>query len=87
MSVVQSLRICVPEKTIQSVPDDLVNLRGMARDDLGGGVGIHWEAIDEDISVAGLLQPERFMAGPTAQLPGRGRRKAKSRKAAPAIRG
>jgi hypothetical protein len=22
---------------------------------MGGGVGIHWEAIDEDISVAGLL--------------------------------
>ncbi len=22
---------------------------------IGGGVGIHWEAIDEDISVAGLL--------------------------------
>jgi hypothetical protein len=21
----------------------------------GGGIGIHWEAIDEDISVAGLL--------------------------------
>jgi hypothetical protein len=28
---------------------------------IGGGVGIHWEAIDEDISVASLLQPERFM--------------------------
>jgi hypothetical protein len=22
---------------------------------IGGGVGIHWEAVDEDISVAGLL--------------------------------
>lgn len=22
---------------------------------IGGGVGIHWEALDEDISVAGLL--------------------------------
>ena len=28
---------------------------------IGGGVGLHWEAIDEDISVASLLQPERFM--------------------------
>ena len=28
---------------------------------IGGGIGIHWEAIDEDISVAGLRQPERFM--------------------------
>ena len=26
---------------------------------IGGGIGIHWEAIDEDISVASLLQPER----------------------------
>ncbi len=24
---------------------------------IGGGVGIHWDAIDEDISVASLLQP------------------------------
>lgn len=28
---------------------------------IGRGVGIHWEAIDEDISVASLLQPEKFM--------------------------
>jgi hypothetical protein len=28
---------------------------------IGGGMGIHWEAIDEDISVASLLQPENFM--------------------------
>jgi hypothetical protein len=28
---------------------------------IGGGIGIHWEAIDEDISVASLLQPHRFM--------------------------
>jgi hypothetical protein len=28
---------------------------------IGGGVGMHWEAIDEDISVASLLQPEKFM--------------------------
>jgi hypothetical protein len=28
---------------------------------IGGGIGVHWEAIDEDISVASLLQPEKFM--------------------------
>jgi Protein of unknown function (DUF2442) len=28
---------------------------------IGGGVGIHWESVDEDISVASLLRPERFM--------------------------
>ncbi len=32
------------------------------RDDwelLGGGIGIHWPTIDEDISVAGLIRGER----------------------------
>jgi hypothetical protein len=28
---------------------------------IGGGLGVHWEAIDEDISVASLLQPEKFL--------------------------
>jgi hypothetical protein len=28
---------------------------------IGGGIGLHWEAIDEDISVASLLQPQRFI--------------------------
>ena len=28
---------------------------------IGGGIGIHWEGIDEDISVASLLSPEKFM--------------------------
>ena len=28
---------------------------------IGAGIGIHWEEIDEDISVASLLNPERFM--------------------------
>lgn len=27
---------------------------------IGSGIGIHWEAIDEDISVASLLHPENF---------------------------
>ena len=31
---------------------------------IGGGIGIHWEKIDEDISVASLLQPENFMRLP-----------------------
>jgi hypothetical protein len=28
---------------------------------IGGGIGIHWPLIDEDISIASLLQPENFM--------------------------
>jgi len=32
---------------------------------IGGGIGIHWESIDEDISVASLLQPENFMRLPS----------------------
>jgi Protein of unknown function (DUF2442) len=49
----------------------LLNATPKERNDwelIGGGLGIHWEAIDEDISVASLLPPERFMrpAGPAA---------------------
>lgn len=56
---------------------------------IGGGIGIHWEAIDEDISVASLLQPEKFMrlATPALQPPSRAKRKAKSRKPFRAARG
>lgn len=35
---------------------------------IGGGIGIHWEAIDEDISVASLLQPQNFMRLPDVAL-------------------
>ncbi len=35
---------------------------------IGGGIGIHWESIDEDISVASLLQPENFMSLPNTPL-------------------
>lgn len=35
---------------------------------IGGGIGIHWEAVDEDISVASLLQPENFMRLPHKAL-------------------
>ena len=41
---------------------------------IGGGIGIHWEAIDEDISVASLLRPEKFMRlSHTAMPPTRSR--------------
>ena len=36
---------------------------------IGGGIGIHWEALDEDISVESLLQPEKFMRLPDKVLP------------------
>jgi hypothetical protein len=46
---------------------------------IGGGVGIHWEAVDEDISVLSLLQPENFMRLPDKALqptsPAQGRAK------------
>jgi hypothetical protein len=35
---------------------------------IGGGIGIHWEDIDEDISVASLLQPGGFMRLPNEAL-------------------
>ena len=35
---------------------------------VGGGIGIHWEAIDEDISIASLLRPEKFMRLPSPAL-------------------
>jgi hypothetical protein len=43
---------------------------------IGGGIGIHWEAIDEDISVASLLQPENYMRLPDEPL----RRRAQKRR-------
>ena len=57
---------------------------------IGGGIGIHWEAIDEDISVASLLQPEKFMRlANTALQPSSRARKAsvKSKKRSRAARG
>jgi hypothetical protein len=47
----------------------LLNATPKQREDwelIGGGVGIHWEAVDEDISVASVLRPERFMWMPAA---------------------
>ncbi|MBM3748756.1 MAG: DUF2442 domain-containing protein [Acidobacteria bacterium] len=40
---------------------------------IGGGIGIHWEGIDEDISVASLLRPENFMRLPDGALGPTGR--------------
>ena len=56
---------------------------------IGGGIGIHWEAIDEDISIASLLQPERFMrlANTALQPASRGRRRAKAKRRSRAARG
>ena len=42
---------------------------------IGGGIGSHWEAIDEDISVASLLRPENFMRLPDKALPPTARKK------------
>ena len=56
---------------------------------IGGGIGMHWEAVDEDISVASLLQPEKFMrlAHPALPPTSRARGKAKSRRPSHAARG
>lgn len=55
---------------------------------IGGGVGIHWEAVDEDISVASLLQPANFMRLPPKALQptSRAQRKAKPRRSSRAAR-
>jgi len=46
---------------------------------IGGGIGIHWESVDEDISVASLLQPENFMRLPNKRMqPTRERRRAQA---------
>jgi hypothetical protein len=49
----------------------LVNVTSKERRDwelIGGGLGIHWEAIDEGIWVAGLLCSEKFMRLPDPAL-------------------
>ena len=43
---------------------------------LGGGIGLHWEAVDEDISIASLLHPENFVRLPNTRMqPTRKRRR------------
>jgi hypothetical protein len=63
----------------------LLNATSKKRNDwefIGGGVGIHWEAVDEDISVASLLRPEKFMR--LSETPARSTRvPARSNRAAP----
>ena len=57
---------------------------------IGGGIGIQWEAIDEDISIASLLQPEIFMrlTNTALQPPSRARRAGvKSKRRSRAARG
>jgi hypothetical protein len=44
---------------------------------IGGGIGIHWPAIDEDISIESLLQPHNFMRPRKLRSP---KQKAKARK-------
>ena len=51
---------------------------------IGGGVGIHWEAVDEDISVASLLQPENFMRLPDHAMQRTNRAQSRARKPKPA---
>ena len=44
---------------------------------IGGGIGLHWEAVDEDISVASLLHPGNFVRLPDTRIrPPRTRRRA-----------
>ncbi len=50
---------------------------------IGGGVGIHWEAVDEDIPVASLLQPENFMRLPNKALQPTSRAQRRAKKAKP----
>ncbi|OGQ84244.1 MAG: hypothetical protein A3F90_13685 [Deltaproteobacteria bacterium RIFCSPLOWO2_12_FULL_60_19] len=50
---------------------------------IGGGIGIHWESIDEDISVASLLQPENFMRLPDPLQPARKKRSVTLRRQSP----
>ena len=50
---------------------------------IGGGIGIHWEAVDEDISIASLLQPESFLR-PNQTPPPANRQRRTNRKPAPA---
>ena len=49
-------------RLLAATPDQRTNW-----EPIGGGIGIHWDSVDEDISIASLLRPERFMRlAPTA---------------------
>ena len=49
---------------------------------IGGGIGLHWEAVDEDISVASLLHPENFVRLPNTQQTRKRRGAHKTRRSA-----
>ena len=53
---------------------------------IGGDIGVHWEEIDEDISVASLLQPEKFVSLPHNPTQPPTAVRARSAKSAPARR-
>ena len=91
-----ALKVALDDGRTVSVPlvwfPRLVNATDKQRKDwefIGGGVGIHWEDVDEDISVASLLSPERFMrlANTTLRPPSRPHRKSKSQRSSRAARG
>ena len=63
-----ALSVRLPDGRVGSVPlasfPRLADATPQERSDwelIGGGIGIHWEEIDEDISVESLLRPENFM--------------------------
>jgi hypothetical protein len=77
-----ALRVTLSDRRVVSVP--LVwfpRLAGASTREqsewelIGGGIGVHWEAIDEDVSVASLLRPENFMRLPDKALPPTARKK------------
>ncbi|MBI4841883.1 MAG: DUF2442 domain-containing protein [candidate division NC10 bacterium] len=81
-----TLRVVLADGRTISVPlawfPRLLEANPKQRDDwelIGGGIGIHWETIDDDISVASLLQPENFMRLPYKRIqPTREKRRAQT---------
>ncbi len=54
LSTGEGKRGCFP-RLVKATPEQRSNWRFT-----GGGIGIHWEELDEDLSVAGLLKGERL---------------------------
>ena len=68
-----TLTVVLVDGRVVSVPDAwfprLLEATPKQRADwefIGGGIGIHWEAIDEDISVASLRSQRTLYACPTS---------------------
>ena len=83
----EALSVTLSDGRVVSVPlvwfPRLADASARERSDwelIGGGVGIHWEAIDEDISVASLLRPENFMRLPDEALQPTSRERPKRKK-------